>query len=333
MSEKEFKQDQQHQSDASPQGFDRRDFLKTSTGAAVIGATVLGGAGYAIAQDSDKPNPFGTPDWKTLEPGAHDSDNYTEETGYDDYTNLTWWPGRNVSGVAIGLIQFRANLPMAPGNMGNATTFDFPMLYREMNSDHVLDVMADPPTQNFTEGAIEAAKWLELQGVRAIIGNCGFWGNYQNVVQEQINTPFFSSSLMQLPMMVRSMPRNKKVGVLTANGPLLQEVRAIENCGLSPQDKADRIVIEGCENDKAFAEAMTCNGKLNPARMEADILEATKRLLKKEKNIGAILLECTELSPHAVAVQNLVHMPVWDYTTMTQWIYSGAVRRPFTGHM
>jgi hypothetical protein len=79
---------------------------------------------------------------------------------------------------------------------------------------------------------------------------------------------------------------------------------------------------------------MACDGTpYNPQAIEKDILAATKRLLKKDKDIGAILLECTELSPHAVAVQNLVHMPVWDYTTLTKWIYSGCVRRPFVGHV
>ena len=28
-----------------------------------------------------------------------------------------------------------------------------------------------------------------------------------------------------------------------------------------------------------------------------------------------------------------VRMPVWDYTSLTNWIYSGCVRRPFTGHI
>ncbi len=194
--------------------------------------------------------------------------------------------------------------------------------------------MSDPPTQNFIDGALEAARWLELQGVRAIMGNCGFWGNYQNVIKEQINTPFYSSSLIQLPMMVPSLPKNKKVGVLTANGPLLQKVSAIENCGLSAEDKANRIVIEGLENDKAFSKAMACDGAIyNPVEIEKDVLAGTKRLLKKDKDIAVILLECTELSPHAVAVQNMVHMPVWDYTTLTRWIYSGNVRRPFVGHV
>ena len=120
---------------------------------------------------------WGTPDWRTNKPGASDSALYTEKVGYDESDDLTWWVGRNVSGVTIGLVQFRANVPMMPGNMGNATTFDFPILYREMNADYIPDVMATEPTQNFTDAIVEAAEWLELQGVRAVMGNCGFFGS------------------------------------------------------------------------------------------------------------------------------------------------------------
>jgi hypothetical protein len=322
-------QDQQHQRDASPRGVDRREFLGKSIGAAVIGATVLGGAGKAMAQDMVIP----MPDWKTLTPGKHDSDLYTEQSGYND-AEVTGWDGRNVFGVTIGLVQMHVNLAMIPGNMSNGTTFDFPMLYRRMNADNAFDVMAKPPVQNFTDGIVEAAQWLELQGVKAIMGNCGFFGSYQNVVKARINVPFFSSSLMMLPMMVHSMPRNKKVGVITANGPTLKKVQAIENCGLSLEDKATRIVVMGCENGPEFSGAIMANtGKYNPAKVEKEIVSVAKQMLKENNDIGAILLECTELSPHAVAVSNAVRMPVWDYTTLTKWIYSGCVRRPFVGHI
>jgi hypothetical protein len=272
-----------------------------------------------------------TPDWKTLTPGKPDSDLYTVESGYRD-TDLTWWDGRNVAGIAIGLVQFRANLPMLPGNMGNASTFDFPMLYRELNADSIFDVMAEEPTENFADATVEAAQWLELQGVRAIMGNCGFFGTYQKAVQARIDTPFFSSSLMLLPMMVQSMPRSKKVGVITANGPILKAVPAVENCGLSAEDKANRVVIMGCEDGAEFSGAIMANtGRYNPAEVEGEIVSVATRMVQEHKDNGAILLECTELSPHAVAVQNAVRMPVWDYTTLTNWIYSGCIRRPFKG--
>lgn len=78
---------------------------------------------------------------------------------------------------------------------------------------------------------------------------------------------------------------------------------------------------------------MSVVGKYNASRFEMDVLKGIKRLLKKDKDIAVIMLECTELSPHAVAVQKMVKMPVWDYTSLTNWIYSGCVRRPFVGHI
>ena len=281
-------------------------------------------------QDSVIPQQ-GTPDWRVNKPGPHDSDLYPETTGYDAETEATWWDGRNVGGVTIGLIQFRGNLPMVPGNMGNASTFDFPMLYREMQCDNIADIAADEPTENFTAAAIDAAKWLELQGVRAIMGNCGFWGTYQKVVQAAINTPFYSSSLMQLPAMVASLPSHQKVGVITANGPQLQKCAAIENCGLSPEDKANRLVIQGVEGP-AFTTALQMTGRYKPAEVEAEIVAAAKKVVA-ENDIGSILLECTELPPHAYAVQRAVHLPVWDYTTLANWVHAGCLRRPFTGFM
>ena len=325
-------QDQQPQPDESARVLGRREFLTKSVGvgvgAAVLGTGALMGGSSALASDGAVP----TIDWKTVEPGSRANDLYAPQSGFND-TDVTWWPGRNFSGVTIGLIQFQANLPMIPGNMGNATTFDFPMAYREMNAENVYDVMSTTPVDRFTDAAVEAANWLEMQGVRAIIGNCGFWGHYQIAVQERINTPFFSSSLMMLPMMVRCMPKNQKVGVVTANGPLLSEGAAIENCGLSLELMKERVVIEGLEDELEFARAMAVQGAYNPVKFEQDVLAGIKRLLKKDPDIGVILLECTELSPHAHAVQRLANMPVWDYTSLTNWIHSGLARTPFTGHM
>ena len=280
-----------------------------------------------------KQEPFlPTPDWRTLTPGTHDSDLFTEQAGYND-VNVTGWDGRNVFGVTIGLVQMHVNLAMIPGNMSNATTFDFPLLYRRMNAEDVADVMAEVPTKNFADAIVEAAEWLELQGVRAIMGNCGFFGGYQNEVKARINVPFYSSSLMMLPMMVHAMPGNKKVGVITANGPQLIKTQAVENCGLSLEDKKNRIVIMGCEAGEEFSTSIMANtGIYNPKKVEQEIVAVAKQMVA-ENDIGAILLECTELSPHAFAVQDAVRLPVWDYTTLTKWIYSGTVRRPFVGHV
>ena len=62
-----------------------------------------------------------------------------------------------------------------------------------------------------------------------------------------------------------------------------------------------------------------------------EIVEIARKLMADNDNIGSILLECIDLSSHAVGVQNAVRMPEWDYTTLANRVYSGSVRRRFTG--
>lgn len=103
---------------------------------------------------------------------------------------------------------------------------------------------------------------------------------------------------------------------------------------MSLEDKANRIVIMGCENGEEFSSSIMANtGVYNPAKVEQEIVAVATKMLQENDDIGSILLECTELSPHAAAVQDAVRMPVWDYTTLTKWIHSGCIRRPFVGHI
>ena len=313
----------------------RRDFMTKAAGAAAIGAAVVTVGNSASAQGTGLPAEYTAPA-ENLKPGAHDSDLYMESTGYtEDNQKVTTWIGRNTAGIAVGLVQLRAMLPMIPGHVGNGTTFKFPILYREMLPQDPYKIMAIEPEkeQEFVDEIVKAAKWLELQGVRGIVGNCGFFGTYQEVVQERIDTPFFSSSLVQLPSILTCLPKRKKVGVVTANGPILEQCPAIEKCGVSIADKKNRVLIQGAEGPE-FTKVLGQTGEpFNVLKLEQEIVAAATKLVKKDPDIGAILLECTELPPAAAAVQNAVRLPVYDYVTMINWIQDGAVRRPFTGWM
>ena len=58
-----------------------------------------------------------------------------------------------------------------------------------------------------------------------------------------------------------------------------------------------------------------------------------KELVSKNLDIGAILLECSDMPPYAWSIQNSVKLPVFDFTTMINWVYSAVVRHPFPGFM
>ena len=89
-------------------------------------------------------------------------------------------PPRYTSGQALGIIAVDLDYPKVPGNVVNATTYDFPVLY-EMVSFEIEQLFAGDPT--IKQQVVEAAKKLEAEGVRAIIGACGYFAHFQKDVE------------------------------------------------------------------------------------------------------------------------------------------------------
>jgi len=104
-------------------------------------------------------------------------------------------PGRMTAGFAIGILQLDGLRPLLPGDVSNATTFSFPVLYKVMKGITLERVLrADP---SIIGDLIEGGKELEKQGVRAISTNCGFLGNYQKELAAALDVPVFTSSLLR----------------------------------------------------------------------------------------------------------------------------------------
>jgi len=252
---------------------------------------------------------------------------YTDTTGYGD-KEIYSWEGRGATGFSLGIIELRANIAFAPGNINNASTFDFPVRYESLGDIDPMWVVAAEPHPEVIKRTIEAAKKLEMSGCRAVIGNCGFFGNYQPQVATELKIPFFGSSLLQIPMVLASMGPDQKVGVLTADGSKLKEAPAFENCGVTD---LERVVTYGIEEEPAAVFILGESGHMNLSGVEHDLVNVARRMVDENPDVGAIVLECTEFPPHAHAIQDAVRKPVWGFTTMAFWIHNGLVRKPFTG--
>jgi len=307
----------------------RREFVKKSAGT-IAAASALGvmGASSLSASSKSAPEDIDTSVRWNTEPG----DLYNEDRGYSD-KDVTGWNGRTVYGATVGIIQLPANIPMLPGDMGNPTTFNFPVLYELITDIDPFWVLSDKPHPVVMEKTIAACKNLEMQGVRGIIGNCGFFANYQPKVAEEINIPFFNGSLMQVPMLLTSIGSNKKVGILTANKPLLVDAPACKNCGVSDDDFKNRVVIYGAEEGETMNRVTGEKGSFSPKALEQELVELAKKMVKDNPDVEAVVLECTEFPPYAHAIQNAIRLPVWDFVTMTNLMHAGAMRKPFTGWM
>ena len=91
-----------------------------------------------------------------------------------------------------------------PGNIGNATTFGFPVYYKYIDGDVNQSVTAEPDPI-FLQKFIKAVKELEKEGCRAITSCCGYFANYLPEITAAVNIPTFPSSLMQIPIISRSL--------------------------------------------------------------------------------------------------------------------------------
>ena len=117
-------------------------------------------------------------------------------------------PPRFTAGFPIGIIAVHLIYPKLPGNVANATTYPFPVLYREVTFEIEQLFEGD---LSIKEDIIAAAKELEAQGVRAIIGACGYFAHFQQDVKEAVDVPVFLSSLCQLPMIKTGISEKKKI--------------------------------------------------------------------------------------------------------------------------
>lgn len=235
--------------------------------------------------------------------------------------------GRNTYGEVIGIIMVNKRKARIPGDIGNATTFDFPVRYRVVKEASTeTHRRADP---SLTIPFIEAARDLEREGVKAITTCCGFLAFFQKEIANSVNIPVFTSSLLLLPMISRMLRSDQKIGVITAEGAFLDK-RYFDAAGIDER----LVVVAGMENGPEFRRAVLDDEpSIDPDKMKNDVVKVASNLVKKHPEVGAIVLECTQLPPYAKAIQEAVNLPVFDIITLTNMVYSAVVRKDFSGFM
>lgn len=232
--------------------------------------------------------------------------------------------GRAIGGFAIGILVLDLWYPLIPGNVANACSFNFPVLYKILKGAGIEILNADPAILN---KVIEGGNELVEQGVRAIIGSCGYFGFYQKEAARALNVPVFLSSLLQVPIIVQSLKPKQKVGILCAVDDSLTP-KILNSCGIKDES---RIVIVGAQDLPEFQNILKCNGNFNSNKLETQLVDLSKQLVKDNPQVAAILLECSDMPPYARAIQNAVKLPIFDFITLIYWVYNAVVRQSFVG--
>lgn len=237
-------------------------------------------------------------------------------------------PGQASSGEAIGILLLDCLTPFIPGDVANATTYDFPVRFKKVEGLTTKRVLGKDPTA--FEPLLAAAEELVGQGVRAVTGDCGFLALHQRRLAAMLEVPVFLSSLLQIPFISSILGPDRKVGVITANSKGLDEM-LLAAVGVEP---GERLAVRGMEDLPGFSKAVIEEtGVLDTEEVEREAVSVARKMVEDEPKVGALLLECSCLPPYGRAIQKAVGLPVFDYVTMIDYVHSALVKRRFEGQM
>lgn len=228
-------------------------------------------------------------------------------------------------GHALGILLLDYRGPFIPGDVGNATTYSYPVSYRTVQGLTLDRVLVGDP--EYKAAVVEAAQALESYGVRGIGSDCGFLINYQEAVKKTVRVPVFMSSLLQLPLVAATI--GGSVGLITANSEKVGK-RVLELAGVQSDMP---IIVKGLQDQPHFREAiLEEGGTLDSDVIEQELVNTAKQLVKEHPNMGALVLECSLLPPYSAAVSEATGLPVFDFITMFNYFYEGTHQTRYQGY-
>lgn len=232
--------------------------------------------------------------------------------------------GKAVYGAPLGILMLEARFPRIPGDMGNATTWPFPVMYhvvRGASSERVVTGGAEGLLSDFITGA----RHLVDLGAEGITTNCGFLSIFQNEIAAAVDVPVATSALMQVPWLQRMMPASKRPGIVTISRSSLTDAH-LDAVGV-PRDTP----VAGTENGEELFRVIIKEDKpdLDIELARRDLVNAARDLVSRHPEVGAVVFECTNMPPYAAAVRDAVGLPVFDIYSMITWFRAGLLPRVF----
>ena len=232
--------------------------------------------------------------------------------------------GKAIYGAPLGILMLEARFPRIPGDMGNAATWPFPVLYRVVKGASPERVVLHG-AEGLLPDFLGAAAELVDHGAEAITTNCGFLSLFQREIAAHVRVPVATSALLQVPWVQAILPPGKRVGIVTVSAASLTP-RHLEAAGVPPDTP-----IAGTENGAEFFRVLIRAEKqdMDVALAASDILDAGRDLTARHPEVGAIVLECTNMPPYAHLLRKALGLPVHDIYTLVTWLQAGLRPRDF----
>jgi Asp/Glu/hydantoin racemase len=227
--------------------------------------------------------------------------------------------GKAVYGAAVGILMLEARFPRIPGDMGNALSWPFPVLYRVVRNASP-DLVVRRRAEGMLEAFIDAARDLVAEGADGITTNCGFLSIFQEEIAAAVPVPVATSSLMQVATVNSLLASGRRAGILTISASTLTPLH-LARAGV-PADTP----IGTTEGGREFTRVIIGNEpELDVAAARKDNVAAALALQRAHPELGALVLECTNMVPYAADIRAATGLPVFSIASFVTWFHSALV--------
>ncbi len=221
---------------------------------------------------------------------------------------------------------------MAPGDVGNATSYPFPVRIKVVDGLTWYPPPANEwgkPRPKEVDLLVDAANELKRDGVRAIVTGCGFFSTVQDVLAKEVGIPVFTSPLILLPLVGRMISPDKKICVVTASKPHLTE-GYFRSAGF---DNFSRLHVVGMESCSEWTQTHMGGTRtsMDLELLREQYLQTTSDFVRGHPDIGLILVECTSFATFSADMQQQIDLPVVDYINFIEFMFSMVVQQSYKG--
>ncbi|HEY3101778.1 MAG TPA: aspartate/glutamate racemase family protein [Methylomirabilota bacterium] len=225
--------------------------------------------------------------------------------------------GFNQYGFTVGILVLDTRFPRIVGDIGNARTFPFPVRYRRVTGADP-DLVVRRGAEGLLPAFVQGAQELEREGVGAITTSCGFLVKYQQQLARAVRVPVFTSSLLLVPLVHRMLSPSGRVGIITVNaGTLTPEHLAAAGIGSDVP-----LAVVGLEAEKEFTHVLLDDQpELDVDLAREEHVRVARRLVAEHPDVGAIVLECTNMPPYTADIQGETGRPVFDIVSLVTMVH------------
>ena len=219
-----------------------------------------------------------------------------------------------MSNGPLGILMLDTRFPRIVGDIGNAQSFDFPVIFRRMEGIGAADAVTTHPDRPRVLAALEAnARALVAGGAVGLSTSCGFLALYQDDLSAASPVPVATSALLHIKQLA-----GKRVGVVTASA------RNLTPAHFAAVGAPTDTPFVGLPEGSSFAKTFIGNATtLDRDQVEREVVAAARDLVARHPFIDTIVFECTNLPPYKNAVQDAVGLPVFDVLDLLNGFHAG----------